>query len=319
MIGDGVTTRPLYRALPADPGPPHTVPESGRSLVSGTVDHPAGITVPTPSRPMRRTTSPADSTAASPWCRGRAVASVPPPPVTCVDRPRVSVTDRTGERPGPSPTSWWRPATRRWGSPVTCPTPRPWPTPSRPRYDEAFRWRRPPRPTRRMELHSLPTWKPRTSPWPRGSGSWPPTPPVPSAGPGRAAADARLGEAAPSCSIPLRLGVHRPAPPGSPTASPRRPSSSSPATSPPCYGGEGIRCNAIAPGFILTDTAARASPKRDGPAWRSRTRSAGQGTPEDVALVAAPAPPGPSAGFVNGQVLRVDGGLTVAPRLAGTG
>ena len=82
------------------------------------------------------------------------------------------------------------------------------------------------------------------------------------------------------------------------------------------YGRDGIRCNVVAPGFILTGTAAR------GVSEEGRARLADQnplgrlGTPEDIAHVVGFLL-SDSAAFVNGQVLRVDGGLTVAPRLAG--
>ena len=82
------------------------------------------------------------------------------------------------------------------------------------------------------------------------------------------------------------------------------------------YGRDGIRCNAVAPGFILTDTAAR------GVSETGRARLAEQnplgrlGTPEDIAH-AVGFLLSDRASFINGQVLRVDGGLIVSPRLAG--
>jgi len=82
------------------------------------------------------------------------------------------------------------------------------------------------------------------------------------------------------------------------------------------YGRDGIRCNVVAPGFILTETAAR------GVSEAGRIRLAEQnplgrlGTPDDIAH-AVGFLLSDSAAFVNGQVLRVDGGLTIAPRLAG--
>jgi NAD(P)-dependent dehydrogenase (short-subunit alcohol dehydrogenase family) len=82
------------------------------------------------------------------------------------------------------------------------------------------------------------------------------------------------------------------------------------------YGRDGIRCNVVAPGFILTETAAR------GVSEAGRARLADQnplgrlGTPEDIAHVVGFLL-SDRAGFVSGQVIRVDGGLTVSPRLAG--
>ena len=82
------------------------------------------------------------------------------------------------------------------------------------------------------------------------------------------------------------------------------------------YGREGIRCNVIAPGFILTDTAARGVPEAGRDRLARQNPLGRLGTPEDVARVVGFLL-SDSAGFVNGQVLRVDGGLTISPRLAG--
>ncbi len=82
------------------------------------------------------------------------------------------------------------------------------------------------------------------------------------------------------------------------------------------YGRDGIRCNVVAPGFILTETAARGV-SEEGRARLAEQNPLGRlGTPEDIAHVVGFLL-SDSAAFVNGQVLRVDGGLTVSPRLAG--
>ena len=82
------------------------------------------------------------------------------------------------------------------------------------------------------------------------------------------------------------------------------------------YGRDGIRCNAVAPGFILTDTAARGVPEAGRARLAEQNPLGRLGTPEDIAQVVGFLL-SDLAGFVNGQVLRVDGGLTVSPRLAG--
>jgi NAD(P)-dependent dehydrogenase (short-subunit alcohol dehydrogenase family) len=75
------------------------------------------------------------------------------------------------------------------------------------------------------------------------------------------------------------------------------------------YGKRGIRCNAIAPGVVLTP---RARARRD-PAWIEGMadihHSARLGDPDDIAQVATFLASDGGA-FVNGAVLNVDGGLT---------
>jgi NAD(P)-dependent dehydrogenase (short-subunit alcohol dehydrogenase family) len=81
------------------------------------------------------------------------------------------------------------------------------------------------------------------------------------------------------------------------------------------YGRRGVRTNAIAPGYILTESAARGVPEA-GRALLARQNPLGRlGLPEDIAHVVGFLL-SEQAGFVNGQVLRVDGGQTISPRLA---
>ena len=77
------------------------------------------------------------------------------------------------------------------------------------------------------------------------------------------------------------------------------------------YGREGIRANAIAPGFILTDTALSNVPEeiRARLAASNPTRRLGQ--PADIANVVAFLLSDASS-YVNGQVLHVDGGHQIA-------
>ena len=75
------------------------------------------------------------------------------------------------------------------------------------------------------------------------------------------------------------------------------------------YAGKGITVNALAPGFISTEMtdalpdAARTALLQQVPAGRS-------GTPEDVAAAAAFLASG-DASYITGQVIAVDGGMTM--------
>jgi NAD(P)-dependent dehydrogenase (short-subunit alcohol dehydrogenase family) len=75
------------------------------------------------------------------------------------------------------------------------------------------------------------------------------------------------------------------------------------------WGREGIRCNVVAPGLILTATATGAV--SDVLAKRvARNPSGRLGTPEDIAATVAYLLSS-DASYVNGQVISVDGGVTM--------
>ena len=83
------------------------------------------------------------------------------------------------------------------------------------------------------------------------------------------------------------------------------------------YGHKGVRCNAVAPGLVLTETVAREFPQN----WRDliegETPRARSGAPEDIAeallFLASDA-----ARNITGQTLAADGGVSIhVPGLAG--
>jgi NAD(P)-dependent dehydrogenase (short-subunit alcohol dehydrogenase family) len=77
------------------------------------------------------------------------------------------------------------------------------------------------------------------------------------------------------------------------------------------YGRDGIRANAIAPGFILTKTAAAQVPADVQARLAEANPTRRLGTPEDIARVVVFLC-SDAAAYVNGQVLHVDGGHQIA-------
>jgi NAD(P)-dependent dehydrogenase (short-subunit alcohol dehydrogenase family) len=77
------------------------------------------------------------------------------------------------------------------------------------------------------------------------------------------------------------------------------------------YAGQGIRANAIAPGYIDTDMTAGGFANPDwAPTWRSMTPLPMVGTPEDIGAAALYLCSDASR-YVTGEVLVIDGGYTV--------
>jgi NAD(P)-dependent dehydrogenase (short-subunit alcohol dehydrogenase family) len=77
------------------------------------------------------------------------------------------------------------------------------------------------------------------------------------------------------------------------------------------YGRDGIRANAIAPGFILTATAAANVPAEIQQRLADANPTRRLGTPTDIARAVVFLCSDASA-YVNGQVLHVDGGHQIA-------
>lgn len=76
------------------------------------------------------------------------------------------------------------------------------------------------------------------------------------------------------------------------------------------YALEGIRVNAIAPGYIATDmTAGGFADPEWGPVWTDMTPQRRAGTPEDIGAAAIYLC-SPASGYVTGAVLVIDGGYT---------
>ena len=74
-------------------------------------------------------------------------------------------------------------------------------------------------------------------------------------------------------------------------------------------GSRGVRANAIAPGFIITDMTAKLSDEvRE--EWCKKIPLRRGGTPEDVANVATFLASDMSS-YVSGQVIQVDGGMNM--------
>ena len=73
------------------------------------------------------------------------------------------------------------------------------------------------------------------------------------------------------------------------------------------YGKQGIRCNAIAPGFVLTPPARLQVPPRDLAVYVDNCLTPELGEPEDIAAVVAFLAADESR-YITGQVISVDGG-----------
>ena len=74
-------------------------------------------------------------------------------------------------------------------------------------------------------------------------------------------------------------------------------------------GSRGIRANAIAPGFIITDMTAKLTDEVKAE-WTKKIPLRRGGTPEDVANIALFLASDLSS-YVSGQVIQVDGGMNM--------
>jgi NAD(P)-dependent dehydrogenase (short-subunit alcohol dehydrogenase family) len=74
-------------------------------------------------------------------------------------------------------------------------------------------------------------------------------------------------------------------------------------------GGKGVTANVVAPGFIQTDMTKR-PPRRRHRLDQEHDPSAELGEPEDIAAAVAYVT-SDDAGFLTGQVIAVDGGMTM--------
>jgi NAD(P)-dependent dehydrogenase (short-subunit alcohol dehydrogenase family) len=80
------------------------------------------------------------------------------------------------------------------------------------------------------------------------------------------------------------------------------------------YGRQGIRANAIAPGFIMTAAAEHGVPEPMREELKRNNPTGRLGTPEDIANVVVFLL-SDRAGYINGQVIHVDGGQQMVGRL----
>jgi NAD(P)-dependent dehydrogenase (short-subunit alcohol dehydrogenase family) len=83
------------------------------------------------------------------------------------------------------------------------------------------------------------------------------------------------------------------------------------------YGRKGVRCNAIAPGLVMTEAAAANLSDAVQQEWAEHLLVARPGAPEDLAAVVGFLA-GDESSYVNGQVIVVDGGISAhVPTYAG--